>query len=127
MKNKQILRDVKQIIIFMWIINFVFVLVSFILSFSFKVLLGFLIGCIYMSLSVYFLGVTVENSIERDAKKAKGLLMVSLMLRYGIYALIFAFCYYKNIANIFTLILPLFYPKLAVGLRLLISRKEDIK
>lgn len=127
MKNKKIFADIKQIIILMWIINFVFVLLSFIFDFSFKVLLGFLIGCIYASLSMFFLGVTVQNSVDKTTKGAKAYMMVSLILRYGVFVVIFAVCYYKNLANIFTLLLPLFYPKIAMGIRFLILRKEGIE
>ena len=127
MKDKNLFIDIKQIIILMWIINFCCVLISFIFGFSAKVLLGFLFGCIYMSWNIYHLGITINKGIEKKSGNNKSYMLLNLILRYGIFTIIFALCYYFNIANIISLLLPLFYPKLAFGLKFLIFRKEEIK
>lgn len=125
LKTKGVLKDdnsissVKSLLVkmikVMAVINLLFYLASLIFGFSLKTLLGFLIGFLYVCLCYVYVARTVENAVEMTKDKAKRSVIACYVIRYvGLFVLCFIGLEFK-IFNVVGIIIPQFYPKMALG------------
>lgn len=111
----------------MAVINLVFYLVSLIFGFDVKILLGFLIGFLYVCLCYIYVARTVENAVEMTKTKAKRSVIACYVIRYvGLFLLCFVAMEFK-IFNVVGILIPQLYPKMALGVMSFLDRKISNK
>lgn len=114
--NSSVYMLLKKMILIMGVINVFFYLLSLIWGFSIKMLLGFVVGFIYVCLCYVFVARTVVNAVEMPQKKAKRSVISCYVIRcFGLFLLCFIALEFK-IFNVIGIIIPQFYPKMAIGL-----------
>ena len=113
--NSSIFKLLKRMIIIMGVINIFFYLLSLIWGFSIKMLLGFLVGFIYVSLCYVYVAKTVENAVEMPEKRAKRSVISCYIIRYiGLFLLCFVAIQFK-IFNVVGILIPQMYPRMAIS------------
>ncbi|MBR2404406.1 MAG: ATP synthase subunit I [Clostridia bacterium] len=94
---------------------------------SYKVLLGNLLGAAVMILNFFFMGITVQQALGKDEADAKKLMKLSQSLR----TLFIFVCVVLGVVlpcfSTIATIIPLFFPRIAVALRPLIKNKQEAK
>ena len=111
----------------MAVINVIFYLLSLIFGFNLKTLLGFLVGFLYVCLCYVYVARTVENAVEMTKDKAKRSVISCYIIRYvGLFLLCFFAMEFK-IFNVVGIIIPQFYPKMALGVISFWERKISNK
>ena len=94
---------------------------------SYKVLLGNLLGAAVMILNFFFMGVTVQQALGKDEADAKKLMKLSQSLR----TLFIFVCVVLGVVlpcfSTIATIVPLFFPRVAIALRPLIKNKQEAK
>jgi len=94
---------------------------------SYKVLLGNLLGVIVMILNFFFMGITVQQALVKDEADAKKLMKLSQSLRtLFIFVCVVAGVMLPCFSTIATIV-PLFFPRIAVALRPLMKNKQAAK
>lgn len=94
---------------------------------SYKVLLGNLLGVIVMILNFFFMGITVQQALVKDEADAKKLMKLSQSLRtLFIFVCVVAGVMLPCFSTIATIV-PLFFPRIAVALRPLVKNKQAAK
>ena len=94
---------------------------------SYKVLLGNLLGVIVMILNFFFMGITVQQALVKDEADAKKLMKLSQSLRtLFIFVCVVAGVLLPCFSTIATIV-PLFFPRIAVALRPLVKNKQAAK
>jgi len=94
---------------------------------SYKVLLGNLLGVIVMILNFFFMGITVQQALVKDEADAKKLMKLSQSLRtLFIFVCVVAGVMLPCFSTIATIV-PLFFPRIAIALRPLVKNKQAEK
>ena len=94
---------------------------------SYKVLLGNLLGVIVMILNFFFMGITVQQALVKDEADAKKLMKLSQSLRtLFIFVCVVAGVMLPCFSTIATIV-PLFFPRIATALRPLVKNKQAEK
>ena len=126
-KESYLMPVFKKLVAIMALLNVLFYCLSLFWGFSFKTLLGFLIGYIYVNLCYAYVAHTVEKSVNFDVKRAKRAMHVCFAVRYtGLFLLCFAAMQFK-VFNVIGIIIPQFYPRIAFGIIQFIDRKSARK
>ncbi len=122
--NKELSQEIKYLAKRMIILNVVAYFISLIWGFNLAMLISFVVGLGFSFLNSYFLAVTIEHSVLKDAKKAKNKMLMSYIVRYIVLAILFCIFSSIDIYSLFGLTIPLFYPKIIYTIKFL--RKERI-
>ena len=120
-------KETKYIAYFSFILS-VLIQVVFVLlkSWDYTVLLGNILSLLVAIMNFYFMGITVQKAVVMDVNDAKKLMSSSKNLRtLGMFAAVVigvvAPCF-----NTITVIVPLFFPRIAISFRPLIKDKKDV-
>ena len=93
---------------------------------DYTVLLGNLVSLMISVLNFYFMGITVEKALSKDEADARKFMKASQSIRsFGIFVAIIigvVLPWFNNLA----VILPVFFPRVAVSFRPFIKEKEVI-
>lgn len=73
-------------------------------------------------LNFFFMGLTVQNALEKDEKEAKT--AVKLSQTYRMLLLIVAVALGAAFLNLWAVIIPLFFPRIAISFRPLFDKKR---
>ena len=77
-------------------------------------------------LNFFLMGLTVQKAVNTDEKTAKTRLKFSQSLRNAGMFLVIALCVlFKDYFNIVTLLVPLFFPRIAITFRPLFDKGDD--
>ena len=91
---------------------------------DYKVLLGNLLSLILTVSNFYFMGLTVQKAVEKDESDAKKLMKSSSSIRtavlFVVLAIGVALPWFNNVA----VIVPVFFPRIAIMLRPFIKDKK---
>ena len=113
-----------QMIIVMAVISLVFYLLSLCWGFDLKMLLGFAVGYVYVCLCYVYVARTVENAVGMSKQKAKRSVITCYVIRYaGLFLLCFLAMQFKCF-NVVGVVIPQFYPRMAVGIISYFERKN---
>lgn len=124
--DKTVLRETRYIafwvIIFSVIMEAVFLIIN---QWDYTVILGNLLSAITAILNFLLMGITVQKAVVKEEKDAKSTMKVSQNLRIlGLFvvAVIGAAlpCF-----NTYAVLIPLLFPRVAVGIRMFFSKKSD--
>ena len=91
---------------------------------DYTVLLGNLWSGFFAVLNFLLMGITVQKAIEKSEQDAKTMIKASQSLRMVMQVAIAAIGAALPIMNIFAVLIPLFFPRIAVMLRPLFDRKN---
>lgn len=87
-----------------------------------KVLLGNALSGAAVVLNFFFMGLTVQNALEKDEKEAKT--AIKLSQTYRMLFLIVAVALGAAFLNLWAVIIPVFFPRIAISLRPLFDKKQ---
>lgn len=91
---------------------------------DYTVLLGNLWSGFFAVLNFLLMGITVQKAIEQSEQDAKTMIKASQSLRMVMQVAVAAIGAALPIMNIFAVLIPLFFPRIAVMLRPLFDRKN---
>lgn len=96
------------------------------LKYSYTYITGNLVSALAASLNFFLMGVTVQKAVNSDEKAAKEKIRLSQSLRNAAMFLIIALCVLlKQYFNLVTLIIPLFFPRIAITLRPFFNKGDE--
>lgn len=136
MKHLHLSDDIKKEISFItaWVVIFsavmqgVFLILHFfgIAKWDYTAILGNLLGAVFSVLNFVFLGFTVEAAVNKDEQKAQASMRISRLLRNLMIGAVVIVGIYAPIFNIWTTVLPFFFPKIGILIRSKIKDKKNI-
>lgn len=89
-------------------------LISLFWGFKLSVLLGFLIGFIYVVLSYFYMAETIERAVKRNKKTAQRMMFCCYLIRYIVLLLICVIAFKTEIFNVFSVLIPQFFPRIVL-------------
>lgn len=113
--NEEIKKDIKIMFIGMGIINLIVYLISLAFGFSLSMLLGFIIGYIYICWNMWMLSLSVSFSVGKSPSAAKKYMYGSYLIRYAVLFVLAGIAFKTRLFSPLGIILPLFYPKIVLG------------
>ena len=98
-------------------------MVSLFWGFKLSVLLGFLIGFIYVVLSYFYMAETIERAVRRSKKTAQRMITGCYFIRYFILILICAAAFKTEFFNVFCVLIPQLFPRIVLMFNSFAERK----
>lgn len=96
------------------------------LSYYYTYITGNLVSALTAVLNFFLMGLTVQKAVGTDEKTAKTRIKFSQTLRNAAMFLIIAVCVlFKEYFNLVTLIVPLFFPRIAIAFRPLLKKGDE--
>ncbi len=123
MKEKTAIRiELERLIPRIAMMNIPVYPVSLIWGFSLPFLIGLLVGTVYVCISLIYLGITIDRSVEKTVKKAQ----INMYVSYGVrYAMLFLLCFVgiqTKSMSFLAIIIPQFYPRIVLWLEMLFPK-----
>ncbi len=121
--DKVILKETKYIALWVIILSVITEAVFLVIGkWDITVLLGNIVSGVAAVLNFFLMGVAVQKALTRDANDAKTAMRASGMMRMFIIFVVIGLCLIlkineRHIFSAWTLIIPLFFPRIAVSLR----------
>ncbi|MBQ9112470.1 MAG: hypothetical protein IJY08_02705 [Clostridia bacterium] len=126
--DKVVLRETKYIaawvIIFSAIMQAVFLVIG---KWDYTVLLGNLLSGAAVILNFLGMGMTVQKAVDKEEKEAKQAMKASGMVRTFLLFITVVIGVLLDCFSIWTVIIPLFFPRIAVAIRPLWDKKANKK
>ena len=122
--NKVVAKETKYMTIWMLIFSAVLQSVFLVIGkWNYTVLLGNLLSGAAMVLNFLLMGLTVQKAVDKDPKEAKQAMKASGMARtFFLFVVVAIGILLKSVFSIWTVIIPLFFPRLIVAIRPLWDR-----
>lgn len=96
------------------VLTFIAFLVSLFWGFKLSVLIGFVLGFLYVVLSYYYLSETIYRAVNHSKKKAQRIMFFCYLLRYLILVLLCLIALITKVINVFALLVPQFFPRIVL-------------
>ena len=90
---------------------------------NYTVLLGNLLTAVAGVLNFFFMGITVQKALTKDEKAAKSTMRVSQLYRMLFLVVVVVVGVYAPCFDMWAVLIPLFFTRIAVGFRPIINRK----
>ena len=120
-----ILKETKYIAVWTFILSILLQAVFLIIGkWDFKVLWGNLLSGVFAVLNFFLMGITVQISIKKDEKDAKTTMKFSQTFRNLMLLAVAAVGILLKVFNNWAVIIPLFFPRIAISLRPLFDKKK---
>jgi uncharacterized membrane protein len=123
--DKVVLKETKYIaawvLIFSAILQAVFLVIG---KWNYTVLLGNLLSGVAIIANFLAIGITVQNALKKDEKEAKQAMKASGMMRTFFLFLIALIGVLLPIFNIWAVLIPLIFPRIAIAIRPLWDKKS---
>lgn len=103
------------------IVQAVFLIIG---KWDYTVLLGNLLGGGLGILNFFLMGLTVQNAVSKEEKDAKNTMKLSQSLRNLLLLIMIAVGVILPCFNIWTTIIPLFFPRIAIAFRPLLDKRK---
>lgn len=122
--DKVVLKETKYMTAWMLILSAILQAVFLVIGrWNYTVLLGNLLSGSAMILNFLLMGITVQKAVDKDPKEAKQAMKASGMARTFFLFLVAAIgILLKNVFSAWTVIIPMFFPRLIVAIRPLWDR-----
>lgn len=91
---------------------------------DYTVLLGNLLGALSAVLNFLFMGITIQNAVEKEEKEAKTAMKVSSTYRNLFILIITVIGIVLKCFNTVSVIVPLFFPRIAIAIKPLTDKKR---
>ena len=125
--NDTIKKETKYIAYFCLILSVLMQAVFVLLKrWDYTVILGNLLSYALAVLNFYFMGLTVQKAVSMDEKDAKKLMKSSQGLRNAGIFLIVVIGVVASCFNTAAVIIPVFFPRVAVSFRPFIKEKKEV-
>lgn len=85
--------------------------------FDYTVALGNLLGAATAILNFFLMGLSVQKALGKEEKDARNVLRVSMLYRNMMIVAVAALGAFLPCFNVFALLIPLFFPRIAIALR----------
>ena len=122
--NGNPLRNIlREMIPGLLVLTFISFLVSLFWGFKLPVLIGFLVGLVYVVLSYYYLSETIYHAVNRSKKTAQRMMFICYLSRYLILVLLCLFSVKVKFINVFAVLIPQLFPRLVLTLNNFKERK----
>lgn len=108
---RKILRDMIPGLFVLTVLAF---LVSLFWGFRLSVLLGFLIGFIFVILSYFYMAETISRAVKRNKKTAQRMMFGCYLSRYIVLLLICAVAFKTEVFNVFGILIPQLFPRIVL-------------
>ena len=95
-------------------------------SWDYTVLLGNLLSLFLSVINFYFMGITVQKAVTMDEADARKLMKSSSSIRTAVMFLILVIGVVLPVFNTIAVIIPVFFPRVAVSFRPLIKDKKEV-
>lgn len=117
--NATVLKETRYIAVFSLVLSLLMQAVFLIVlrRFDYTVLLGNLLGLLAGVGNFFFMGIGVQKAVERDEKGAKNVLKFSQTARFFGIFVIAALGIVLECFNTVAVIVPLFFPRIAIAAR----------
>lgn len=92
---------------------------------SVSVLLGNILGALAAALNFFLMGLTVQSALGMEQKDAQNKMKLSQRMRMLMLFAVALIGYLVPIFDIFAVIIPFIFPRIAVALRPMFMKKED--
>lgn len=115
--NATVIKETKYIAVFSLILSLLMQAIFLIIlrRFDYTVILGNLLGLLVAVGNFFFMGVGVQKAVEKDEKGAKSVLRFSQTARFFAIFAIAAVGVLLDCFNDIAVIVPLFFPRLAIA------------
>ena len=124
--DKTVIKETLYISVWVLILSAVTQAVFLIIGkWSLSVLFGNLLSGVTGILNFFLMGLTVQASVIKDEKKAALSMKVSQILRMLLIFAVAAVGVLLDCFNTVTVILPLFFPRIAISFRPLFNKKKN--
>ncbi len=121
--DKVVIKETKYIAFWALVLSVVMELVFALLSkWDYTVILGNLLGAGAAVLNFFLMGLGVQKAVTMEPKDAKQLIKTSSTLRMLMLILIAAAGVYAPVFNMWAVIIPLFFPRIAIFIRPFIDK-----
>lgn len=91
---------------------------------DYTVLLGNLLSAAAVVANFFLMGITVQNALDKDEKEAASAMKLSQRLRLLMMFIVVALGAALDCFNVFAVIIPLFFPRVAIALRQLSKEQK---
>ena len=91
---------------------------------DYTVLLGNFLGALSAVLNFLFMGITIQNAVEKEEKEAKTAMKVSSTYRNLFILIITVIGIVLKCFNTVSVIVPLFFPRIAIAIKPLTDKKR---
>lgn len=119
-----VLKETKYIGLWMIIFSLLMQSVFLVLGkWDYSVLLGNLLSGFFGVLNFLLMGITIQNALSREKKGAKSLIKVSQLYRNLMLGIVTAVGVLAPCFNTVSAIIPIFFPRIAIALRPVFSKK----
>ncbi len=119
-----VLKETKYIglwmIIFSLLMQSVFLVIG---KWHYSVLLGNLLSGVFGVLNFLLMGITVQKSLEKEEKEARSMIRVSQIYRNFMMIIVTIIGVVTPFFNTVAVIVPIFFPRIAVAIRPLFVKK----
>ncbi len=124
--DNTILKETKYIAISTILMSVLFQAIFLVLKrWDYTVLLGNILSALVGILNFFFMGLTVQKALEKDAQDAKKMMRASQGLRnLGVFVCLVAGVLIPH-CNVVATIVPIFFPRIAVALRPIVDKKGE--
>ena len=112
------------VLLFSAVMEAVFLIIG---KWDYTVLLGNLLSGAAVVLNVLLMGITSQNAVEKDEKDAKNTMKMSQSLRTLFLFVIVVIGVAAPCFNIWSTIIPLFFPRIAIALRPLWYKESQVE
>lgn len=124
--DKVVLKETKYIalwvIIFSLIMEAVFLIIN---KWDYTVLLGNLLSGVIGVLNFFLMGLGVQKAVMQEEKEAKQTMKVSNLMRTFLLFIAVVIGVTVSVFNNWAVIIPLFFPRVAILLRPLFDKRKD--
>lgn len=122
--NSAVIRETKYILFFTLALSIPMQAIFIVLkSWDITVLLGNLLSGGFAVLNFYLMGKAVEKAVSKDEKEARAIIKKSQSLRQLMLFVVVGIGALVPIFNIWTSVIPLLFPRIAIALRPLFGNK----
>ena len=121
--DKVVIKETKYIALWVGVLSLIMELVFVVLSkWDYTVILGNLLGGGAAVLNFFLMGLGVQKAVTMEPKDAKQLIKTSSTLRMFMLAAFAAVGVYVSVFNMWAVLIPLFFPRIAIFIRPFIDK-----
>lgn len=92
---------------------------------DYTVLLGNLLSAVASVLNFFLMGISVQKALQKEEKDAKAVMKLSQTYRFFLLAAIVAVGVVAPCFSTWTVIIPVFFPRIAIAFRPLFDKKKS--
>ncbi|MBO5195674.1 MAG: hypothetical protein J6C03_01095 [Clostridia bacterium] len=122
--DETVLKETKYIAAWIFIFSVLMQAVFLVISeWNYTVLLGNILSAVFSVLNFFLMGLTVQKALDKDEKEAKTLVKVSQLYRSLMILVVTVIGVALPCFNTVAVIVPVFFPRIAIAMRPLFDKK----